>query len=55
MDINSLALQHQSVLLGVSWEEASGACQCVTVCLQALPPSSRAVTRHREINPTLWA
>lgn len=55
MDINSLALQHQSVLLGFSWEVASGACQWVTVCLQALPPSSRAVTQHREINPTLWA
>lgn len=27
----------------------------VTVCLQALLPSSRAVTWHRKINPTLWA
>lgn len=55
MDINSPALQHQSVLLEFSWEMASRGCQCVTFCLQALLPSSRAVTWHREINPTLRA
>lgn len=51
MDINCPALHHQ---LGCSWEVASGACQCVTVCLQALS-FPFCCDMAQGANPTLWA